>query len=102
MEILEQTIPKRKLRLMRKLNFLADYIRRKGRVSIYEAAEQLGITDPKYFEKAYIKRLLEKYEDVRYDGEYLYVENLAPTLDSSIREPNEHQIKVKLIDEAHH
>ena len=102
MEILEQTIPKRKLRLMRKLNFLADYIRRKGRVSIYDAANFLGITAIKYFERAYVERLQLMFEDIRYDGKYLYTEDRAPTLDKSIREPDDHQIKVKLIDEVDH
>ena len=101
-KIPEPTIKKRKNRLMSRLNHLVKYIREKGRVSVYDAANFLGITDIKYFERAYIERLLLMFEDIRYDGRYLYVEDLAPTLDKSIREPDDHQIKVKLIDEAHH
>ena len=101
-ELIESTIPKGKRKLMIKLNRLADFIRRMKRVSIYDAADFLGIADIRYFKKVYIERLLLKFEDIRFDGKYLYVEDLAPTLDNSIREPDDHQIKVTLIGEADH
>ena len=101
-ELAEPTIKKRKNRLMSRLNHLVKYIREKGRVSVYDAANFLGITDIKYFERTYVERLLLKFEDIRFDGKYLYVEDLAPTLDNSIRELDDHQIKVKLIGEADH
>ena len=102
MEFSEETVKNRRQRLISKLNHLADYIRKKKRVSLYDAADFLGITTTKYFEREYIERLLLRFEDIRYDGKYLYVEEVAPTLENSIRQPDEQQIKVKLIDEAHH
>ena len=63
---------KKKEKLFARLNPLVNFIRSKDRVSIYEAADELGIADVNYFKRTYVPRLLERYEDIAFDGKYLY------------------------------
>jgi len=57
--------------LMAKLNRVAERVRWKGKVSIYEAADEIGIIDIGYFRRTYIPRLTSLYQDIHFDGQFL-------------------------------
>ena len=79
---------KKKEKLFAALNHLANLIRNKNRVSIYEAADELGIADVNYFKRTYVSRLLERFEDIAFDGRYLATVKLqqAEEMEVELRE----------------
>ena len=60
--------------LIAKLNRIAECVRFRGKVSVYEAADAVGIIDIGYFRRTYIPRLTSLYEDIRFDGRFLWSE----------------------------